>query len=288
MEDDARISRLLRQTVVDVDASDTAREQIEQRIVQARRRSHVLRGAGLAAAAAAALAVVVLVEPLGRNAPVIGEGAAEPGAVTVFTACGEVEVDEVTGRYLERWTDGQAEGFAECVLTVVEGPQPRFDTSRLGREQPWLSQPPPDIKLPAPVFMRDPAEGYPFVFIGTNPAHQESDEPETGSLLRWWKSPSAGVIWWCTGKLPEGGGGCGIGARGEYGMGWSGDGPVTIDMLVPDDTAVAVLSIDGRAVAWQRPRGRTIMLAHAPRVEAYTITTYDASGDVIDETPIQE
>lgn len=286
MEDDARITRLLRDAVVDVDDLATAREQVEQRIASARRRSYVVRGAGLAAAAAAVLAIVVLVEPFGLKAPIIGEGPRQTGPVSVSTACGEVEVDPATAEYLERWTAGRADGFDECVLAAVPGPEPRFDTSVLGTEQPWLARPPAGVTLPGPEVVGEPAEGYPFVFIGTNPAHEVGIEPQSTSLLRWWKAPSEDAIWWCAGQVPDGRAGCGPGAPGEYGLGMSSDGLVDIDMLVPDDTAVAVLSIGDQPVAWQQPRGRTVLFAHDTSAEGYTITTYDADGHVIDETPI--
>jgi hypothetical protein len=53
-----------------------------------------------------------------------------------------------------------------------------------------------------------------------------------------------------------------------------------IELLVPADTAVAALGIDGELVGWQRPRGRTVQLG-APSVERFTVTAYDAAGSVI-------
>jgi hypothetical protein len=53
-----------------------------------------------------------------------------------------------------------------------------------------------------------------------------------------------------------------------------------IELLVPADTAVAALGIDGEPVGWQRPRGRTVQLG-APSVERFTVTAYDAAGSVI-------
>ena len=288
MDDDARITRLLRDAVIDADDLESAREEIQQRIVVARRRSYVIRGAGLAAAAAAVLAIVVIVEPSGLEVPVIGEGPQPGGAVRVSTACGEVEVDPAVAEYLERWTEGRADGFADCVLAAVPGPEPRFDTSTLGTEQRWLSEAPDDITVPGPPMVQELAEGYPFVFIGTHPTHATSTGSDQTTLLRWWQSPSTDVIWWCAGKVPDGGAGCGTGAPGEYGMGWMDDGPVDIDMLVPDPTAVAVLSVGDQPVAWQRPRGRTVLFVHDNRTEGYTVTTYDADGHVIDETTIQQ
>jgi hypothetical protein len=101
-------------------------------------------------------------------------------------------------------------------------------------------------------------------------------------LLRSWSSQHAdAAVWRCT-STPSGGG-CGEGLEGEAGVTSTDSGGLTIDLLVPADTAVAALSIDGEPVAWQRPRGRPVLFSTPMGVQRWTVTAYDGAGTVIAE-----
>lgn len=254
-------------------------------------------GVMMLSSAAVAVAAVVVSQVTGAfRIPVIGQD--RPGATQrLVTACGDVEVDRDTADYLRRWTAGRVEGFeGPCVLAAVEGPQPRFDTSGLGPEQPWQDDPSPGATLidDESTFEESAAraaESYPYVFVGTNPLLDHESEFDVSSMFMWWHvgplhRGSPDVVSWCQGsgfgRLT-----CNPLTEGALGAGWYEGGQVVrsdVNAFVAEETAAAQLLADGTPVGWQRPRGRVVWFAIEGRdVTTFTIVAHDADGRVIDE-----
>jgi hypothetical protein len=243
-------------------------------------------------AGAALLAVLVAASLLPDPAPrlpVVDDGpddAAE--AVTVTTACGEFVVPQSVAEYLDDWTGGSRTLGEVCVLEALGGPEPEFDVTGLGDEQVWLDDDLDRGRVEPPDHLD--TDGYPVVYIGTTAL--PGDATLRSRLVRSWGDRPGAEVFWCT-STPATGSGCGpkdddiggalVSSRRTTGRtGGSVPDRGSIQMLVPENTAVAVLTIDGEPVAWQRPRGRTVLIT-APSVQRFTVTAYDAAGSVIDE-----
>jgi hypothetical protein len=281
MDRDQQFRELLEAAVPAETGRAEARSEIMRRVRAVRLRRRALRATGAVAAAAAGLVGVAILSDTGATTPVpvIGRQA---GEVAVETACGEYAVVPSVAEYLDDWTSGSLTSGQACILEAIEGPEPTFDPGGLGDEQTWLDDDlsrgtvePPD---------RLSAQGYPVVHIGTTALYGDPSLP--ARLLRSWSPQDAdAAVWWCT-STPLGGG-CGAGLEGEAGVTSADSGGLTIDLLVPADTAVAALSIDGEPVAWQRPRGRTVLFSPPMGGERFTVTAYGGSGTIINEYPGQ-
>jgi hypothetical protein len=263
---------------VEADRAEGGREA-PRRVGAVRRRRPAGSAVGaLVAAAAVVTGVVVWWNSDARTDGLVVDGEAEEVAVT--TACGEFVVPRPVEEYLNDWTGGSRTLGEVCVLEAVGGPEPDFDLSGLGDERVWLDDDLDRGRLEPPDQLE--TGGYPVVYIGT--AAVADDDTLRVRLVRSWSDRPGFPVFWCTSTLS--GSGCGPRDDGEEGMGGalvsSGSGGGSIEMLVPENTAVAALTIDGEPVAWQRPRGRTVLIT-APTVGRFTVTAYDASGSVIDE-----
>jgi hypothetical protein len=251
-------------------------------VQRGRRRARTTRAVAAGAALLAlAVAVTLLQGPTAPRLPVVDDGpddAAEE--VTVTTACGEFAVPRSVAEYLDDWTGGSQTLGEVCVLEAVGGPEPDFDVIGLGDEQAWLDDDLDRGRLALPDHLD--TKGYPVVYIGT--AALDGDATLPARLLRSWSHRPGSPVFWCTSTARDGG--CGPRDDDEERIGGvgvsSGSLGGSIGALVPENTAVAALTVDGEPVAWQRPRGRTVFIT-APSVRRFTVTAYDAAGSVIDE-----
>jgi hypothetical protein len=247
-----------------------------------RRRARTTRAVAAGAALLAlAVAVSLLQGPTAPRLPVVDDGPDNDAeAVTVTTACGEFVVQGSVAAYLDDWTGGGRTLGEVCVLEAVVGPEPDFDVTGLGDEQAWLDDDLDRGRLTPPDHLM--TGGYPDVYVGT--AALAGDATLPARLLRSWSDRPGFPLFWCT----SWGQGSGCGPRDDDderigGVGVSsGSLGGSIAALVPENTAVAALTVDGEPVAWQRPRGRTVFLT-TPSVRRFTVTAYDAAGSVIDE-----
>jgi hypothetical protein len=278
MDPDQRFRELLEAAVPAETGRAEARATIMQRVRVLRRRRRVVRATGAVTAAAAVLSVVLIWTGTDATTrlPVIGR---EAGEVDVTTGCGDYAVPQAVAEYLDDWTTGGLTRGQTCVLEAVGGPEPAFDTGGLGDEAVWLDDDLSRGRVELPERMS--ADDLPVVYVGTSAIGGDPDL--RWRLLRSWTRPPTGAgVWWCTST--SSGGGCGDGVDGEAAL-TSGTIGSRIDLLVPADTAVAALAIDGEPVAWQRPRGRTVLFSPHVSGQRYTVTAYNASGSVIGEYP---
>lgn len=293
MSDD-RIRQLLIEAVASRDDREQARERIHRRVRVLRRRRAAGFGLGSVAAVIVAAVLVLQITDTFRI-PIIGEG--PPRAPQrVSTACGEVEVDPDTADYLRRWVAGRVEGFeGPCVLAVLEGPEPRFDTARLGPEQPWLTEPAPTAVLISEEENQEMSPGsaaasYPYLFVGTNPLLDAATDLDYSSKFLWWqvgpllRGRPEDLVSWCQGsgvsRVT-----CNASPEGILGVGGHEGGPVEltdVNAFVAPDTAAAQLLVDGEPVGWQRPRGRVVWFAiDGKGFATFTIVAYSSDGRVI-------
>lgn len=175
------------------------------------------------------------------------------------------------------------------ILQLLPGPEPRFDTTQLGREIEFepLSPDDPFTEAVAGEAFRDPLPGPsgPTVLVGPITPRNGwtfGQDPMLGkSYMLFWLTNSNGM---CGGSMA--GGGC----RGAeaLGMGSADAKAITDDdglILVPLDTSVVVLRFNADTALWQRPTGGwAIFPTSVDGDDTYWVDAYDADGNVIATT----